>query len=67
MLDRSNIQYEYIDMTTSMQALKEFLKLRENREEFKPIIAQGRVGVPMLLIDNKIYFDIDSKLIESLK
>lgn len=49
-----------------MKNLKEFLKLRDKREEFKIVQRVHAVGIPMLLIDDAIHLNITDELIESL-
>ncbi|MBQ1384875.1 MAG: hypothetical protein II499_08690 [Firmicutes bacterium] len=45
-----------------MGPLKRFLKLRDNRPEFDEIKAAGRVGVPCLEFDGKLYFELPEDL-----
>lgn len=42
----------YIDITDSMLNLKRFLKLRDNKPEFKEVREVGRVGVPCLVVSD---------------
>lgn len=41
-----------------MKNLKEFLYLRDNLTEFENIIEQGKVGVPVLVTEKQILFEI---------
>lgn len=52
LLDSKNVDFEFINITDSIPNLKEFLSLRDNREEFIPIKEGGYVGIPCLLTDN---------------
>ena len=47
--DAHGIAYEEVDMTASMANLKEFLKLRDTRDEFADSKAAGGVGVPAIV------------------
>lgn len=59
-LSREQIVYMYKEITESTGAMKQFLKLRDTREEFKEIRKSGSIGVPCFLMDDKrILFDID--------
>lgn len=59
-LKEKNISYDYIDINESMKTLKEFLKLRDNRDEFKEVRENSNVGIPCFLFDDgSIIFDVD--------
>lgn len=59
-LEREKISYMYKEITESTGAMKQFLKLRDSREEFESVKASGNIGVPCFLMDDKrILFDID--------
>ena len=51
-LQDKNIDYQEINITDSMPNLKQFLKLRDNRDEYNSVKEAGSVGVPSLLIDD---------------
>lgn len=58
-LKQLKIEYEEINITDSMKNLKYFLKLRDERPEYKIKKEQGYVGIPALIIsEEKIIFDI---------
>ena len=43
-----------------MPALKEFLAMRDTREEFAQVRAEGRVGIPCFLHeDGRIAFEVE--------
>lgn len=65
-LDELKIDYEKVNITNSMQELKEFLKLRDTEKFFEQIKAEGRVGVPTLLVEDKLCDPYEMDL-ESLK
>lgn len=47
-----NFQYEFIDINENIENLKDFLKIRDNRLEFKEIKELGYVGIPAILMEN---------------
>lgn len=55
-LDSKKFEYDYVDITEHIMNLKEFLALRDARSEFDSIRENKYVGVPVLLMDDKIYF-----------
>lgn len=58
-LRKNGIDIEYIDITASMQNLKEFLKFRDSNKEFDSIKADGKAGVPVFILDDgSITFDL---------
>ncbi len=63
--DANGIEYEYIDITGSMKALKQFLKLRDTLPLYDEVRAEGRVGIPTLVLeDGTLTFDWRSILTE---
>lgn len=59
-LKNIGINYEFIDITKSIHNLKEFLALRDTREEFKAYKEQGFVCIPALLMgDGTLKLDED--------
>lgn len=60
-LKNAEISYDYVEITESMPQMKEFLHLRDNRDEFIDIKKEGYVGVPCFLLDDdSIEFDTDN-------
>lgn len=49
-LKNLQIDYEAIEITTSMVNLKRFLKLRDNNPIFDSIKQKGYIGIPALLL-----------------
>ena len=45
-----------------MMPLKKFLKLRDTRPEFDEIKKSGRVGVPVVEFEDKLYFELPDDL-----
>lgn len=58
-LSQNKIDYVYYDITESMVNLKKFLKFRDYAPEFEKIKADGRIGLPCIVVgeDRSIYFD----------
>ena len=48
-LEQANVPFVYLSITESLLALKQFLKLRENKEEFAPVRERGHIGIPCIL------------------
>ena len=64
-LKQACVKFEYLDITTSMENMKLFMKLRDNREEFNNIKAEGYIGIPCFLMDDgRILFDENKVLNE---
>lgn len=61
-LDNNQVEFEYINITESMRNLKEFLKIRDNSEEYKEVKEGGYVGIPTLIDDGKIILDYEEWL-----
>ena len=64
---QKNIDFEYVEITDSMKNLKEFLKIRDKDDAFAIVKRTHSVGIPMLLIDGKVNFNITEELINTLK
>ena len=62
-LEQANVPFVYLSITESLLALKQFLKLRENKEEFAPVRERGQIGIPCILEeDGKLSFDWEQYL-----
>lgn len=48
-LDRANVEYEYLDFSENLRNLKEFLKIRDEEEQFAPVREAGKIGIPCIL------------------
>ena len=58
-LRENNINVEYVDIVANMKNLKEFLALRDSREEFASVKENAKAGVPVFLLDDgSIEFDV---------
>ncbi len=63
---QKGIEFDYVEITDSMKNLKEFLKLRDTKDDFKITRRVHAVGIPMLLIDKQVHLNITDELINSL-
>lgn len=52
-LEEEKIRYGYVDVTAGMAHLKKFLNLRDSRPEFDPVKAEGKIGIPCFVVDDK--------------
>lgn len=50
-LDKNNVEYTYIDITSSIADLKAFLKIRDNSQLFDDVKKNGGIGIPFI-VDN---------------
>ncbi|MDF2487133.1 MAG: glutaredoxin-like protein [Herbinix sp.] len=58
--DVNDIELDYRNITESTRVLKEFLSYRDHDEIFKPIILEGRIGIPFFILeDGTKTFEID--------
>lgn len=46
--DENNIVYEYRDISSSLQYLKEFLKIRDSQSIFDKVKENNGIGIPLL-------------------
>ncbi|URL06338.1 hypothetical protein L4F92_09850 [Avibacterium sp. 21-595] len=66
-LQELGVQYEAVEIQSSLGNLKRFLALRDNRAEFEAVKAHGSIGIPALLLDNgDVVLEID-KLADVLR
>ncbi|MGF3075412.1 hypothetical protein [Facklamia sp. P12934] len=59
-LDQMEVSYEAVNITDSMKNLKEFLKLRDSRNEFDEVKKNGNVGIPVLYSEDRLIYDLDT-------
>lgn len=56
-LDEAGIRYTYASITDNLANLKVFLKYRETLDLFDPVKAQGRIGIPFIVVNkDEAYF-----------
>lgn len=62
-LAERGIAHKYIEITDSIAALKEFLRLRDTHPAFADAKAQGYAGVPAFMLGSQVTLDLDEALI----
>jgi len=69
-LSQKNLNFAYVDITSGMLHLKNFLKIRDHNDSHKEARENGRVGIPALSVDGVSYVIADAadalKLAEEL-
>ncbi|MEA4919767.1 MAG: hypothetical protein VB078_02405 [Clostridiaceae bacterium] len=65
-LSQAGINFAYIDISSGMLPLKQFLKYRDSAPEFEEIKAKGRVGLPCIVVNGgeQILFTLPEDLDE---
>ncbi|MFZ7171579.1 hypothetical protein [Avibacterium volantium] len=59
-LQELGVQYEPVEIQSSLGNLKRFLALRDSRAEFEAVKACGSIGIPALLLNNdSLVLDVD--------
>ncbi|MXN88209.1 hypothetical protein K7G92_000054 [Pasteurella canis] len=59
-LNRLNVEYEAVEIMSSMANFKRFLRLRDNHSAFEQAKANGYIGIPALLLaDEQVILDIN--------
>ena len=54
-LSQKNIRFAYVDITSGMLPLKQFLKIRDHNDSHEEARANNRVGIPALFVDGETY------------
>ena len=54
-LSQNNVRFVYIDITSSMGYLRQFLKVRDNYPAFEEVRKESRVGLRTLFVDDTPY------------
>lgn len=58
-MKKENISYELVDIMAETKNLREFLKLRDSRQEFDRVREMGGIGIPCFLMeDGSVLFEI---------
>ena len=63
-LDRLGVDYDEVEIMTSLPNLKQFIRLRDSNAEFDNSKANGYLGIPALLLPNGDVVLDESKLKE---
>lgn len=48
-LDKIGYKYEFVDITENINKMKEFIKIRDKREEYNIVKVEGYIGIPTLI------------------
>lgn len=48
-LDEAKVPYEYMDFSSELVNLKEFLALRDGEAVFEAVRSDGRIGIPCIV------------------
>lgn len=57
--DMTHIQFDYRNISEDISILKEFLAYRDHERIFHPVIEDGKVGIPLFILeDGTKTFDI---------
>lgn len=61
-LKAKEISYEYVNIFGSTRGMKEFLKLRDHREEFAGVKEAGSIGIPCFYFqeEDRIEFELEN-------
>ena len=65
-LSQNNVRFAYMDISSSMIALKKFLKIRDTSPTHDEVRAKHSVGIPCLVIDDNVYITETTESIEKL-
>lgn len=57
-LNKKNVEFEYIDILKNMTNLKQFLSFRDNSELFDDYKINGKLGVPLSVIEENGEFKL---------
>lgn len=58
-----NIEIDYRNISDSMSRMREFLKIRDTRDEMKAVKEAGYVGIPCIVTpDDKILLDVEDAI-----
>ena len=68
-LDDAGIRYTYASITDTLSNLKVFLKYRESLPKFDQVKAEGRIGIPFIVInkDEQFFFGTEDLNLDDLK
>ncbi|MGY4676347.1 hypothetical protein ACWIT3_01235 [Pasteurella sp. P03HT] len=59
-LERLNVEYEAVEIMSSMVNFKHFLRLRDHHSAFESAKANGDIGIPALLLaDEQVILERD--------
>ena len=58
-LERLNVDYEAVEIMSSMANFKRFLKLRDNHPAFEQAKQNGYIGIPALVLGDEVYLNLN--------
>lgn len=58
-LERLKIDYEAVEIMSSMANFKRFLKLRDNHPAFEQAKQNGYIGIPALMLGDDVYLNLN--------
>lgn len=62
----NNIEYTFHDISLDFQALRDFLKIRDNSSLYDHIRQVGRVGLPTIIIEDQMIIGFNEEEIYRL-
>ena len=65
-LSQKNIPFAYVDISSSIFALKKFLKVRDTSETHREVREKHSVGVPCIVVDDKVFIVETKEYLEEL-
>lgn len=66
LLSKKNVEFEYVDITENLANLKEFLMIRDTSDKYRVIYGSGRIGIPCIESDGKVYLEDIMDFLQSL-
>lgn len=58
-LERLDVDYESVEIMSSMANFKRFLKLRDNHPAFEQTKQNGYIGIPALVLGDEVYLNLN--------
>lgn len=65
-LEKRNVTFGFVDITSGMGHLKRFLKLRDVNPKYNEVKSKNQVGIPTLVIDGEPFILEGDAYIEEL-
>lgn len=66
-LSSKGVDFTYFDITGNIMYLRSFLKLRDTREEYSAIREKGRVGIPVVVVEDRLFFSPEEVDVDWIK
>ncbi|QIM62124.1 hypothetical protein A1D29_01710 [Pasteurellaceae bacterium Orientalotternb1] len=57
-LNRLGVEYEAVEIMSSLANFKRFLTLRDHHSAFENAKAKGYIGIPALVLGNEVYLNV---------